>query len=234
MWIQHLIERITKIYEILVRSSLIDRNDIQISYEKFVQFAENIQKHLYQNWWTVANDLQPKKLLQKAFLKPNQFYLQVNFDPQIIIALSESLWWIRLNYEIPYSLIDVYNTRKTFREIREETNEFVRKYNRAIDSLQDKELCLFEERIRMIMKKLQSVFQGKINYLDENTFQEFIIEINRHIDQVRRISKLKISCFSSLVYQYDCVFQRNISQLLYEVCEYKSTTMDKYRFRKPL
>lgn len=61
---------------------------------------------------------------------------------------------------------------------------------RAIDSLQERELCLFEERIRMIMKKLQSVFQGKINYLDENIFRDFMLEISRHVDQVQRSSSI--------------------------------------------
>lgn len=130
MWIRHLIERVTRTYQSLLQSPLVDPNEIQITYDKFLNFAKNIQKRLYQTWWTVANDLQPKKLLQKAFLKPNHFYLQVSFDPQMIIALNESLWWIRLNYEIPYSLTDVYNTRRSFRQMREETSEFVRKYNK--------------------------------------------------------------------------------------------------------
>lgn len=55
---------------------------------------------------------------------------------------------------------------------------------RAIESLQGKEVCLFEERIRMIMKKLQPAFVGKVNYLDESSFEEFNRETNRTIDQV--------------------------------------------------
>jgi hypothetical protein len=130
MWIRHLIERSTKTYHYLTKSSLFEPMEIKFTYEKFLLFAQNIQKRLYQQWWTISSELQPKKLLQKSFLKENQYYLQVYFDPQIIIALNESLWWIRLNYEIPYSLTDVYNTRKSFRRMREETNEFVRKFNK--------------------------------------------------------------------------------------------------------
>ena len=58
---------------------------------------------------------------------------------------------------------------------------------RAINSLYDQELCLFEERIRAIFKKLQPGFIGKINYVDENIFHNFAIEANLVIDQVNSI-----------------------------------------------
>jgi len=130
MWIRHLIERLTKNYHYLIKSSLVESMEMKFAYEKFLVFAQNIQQRLYQEWWTISSELQPKKFLEKSFLKENQFNLHVYFDPQIIMALNESLWWIRLNYEIPYSLTDVYNTRKSFRRMREETNEFVRKFNK--------------------------------------------------------------------------------------------------------
>jgi hypothetical protein len=130
MWIRNLIERITKNYKFLIKSSLIDKTEIKFSYEKFLLFANNTQKRFYQEWWTIASELQPKKLLEKSFLKENNYFIHVYFDPKIIIVLNESLWWIRLNYEIPYSLTDVYNTRKTFRQMREETIGFIRKYNK--------------------------------------------------------------------------------------------------------
>ena len=137
MWIRNLIERITKNYSFLTNSSNllnpIQKSELKLTYEKFLLFADNIQKRIYQQWWTVASELQPKKLLQKAFLTENhekKYLIDVFFDPQIILALNESLWWIRLNYEIPYSLTDVYNTRKSFRQMREETNGFIRKLNK--------------------------------------------------------------------------------------------------------
>lgn len=130
MWIGHLIERITKTYQILMNFSLIDHNDLKIIYEKFLSYALNIEKRLYHDWWNLANNLQPKKLLQKAFIKENKYFLNISFDSKIIIILNESLWWTRLNYDIPYSLTDVYNTRKLLRQMREETNEFIRKYNK--------------------------------------------------------------------------------------------------------
>ena len=61
---------------------------------------------------------------------------------------------------------------------------FKRGLFRAIDSLHDQELCLFEERIRIIFKKLQPAFIGKVTYTDENTFHDFAFEANRIIDQV--------------------------------------------------
>jgi hypothetical protein len=130
MWIRHLIEHISKTYHLLTH---LPKTDIKIAYEKFVSFANNTQKRLYQEWWIISNDLQPKKLLQKAFLKENltkKYLIDVYFDPQIIIALNESLWWIRLNYEIPYSLTDVYKTKQIFRQMREETNGFIGKFNK--------------------------------------------------------------------------------------------------------
>jgi hypothetical protein len=130
MWIRHLIERITKNYHFLSQSHLIKKTEIKFAYENFLSFAENTQKRLYQDWWTKSSELQPKKLLQKAFLTENKSFLTVYFDPQILLALNESLWWMRLKYEIPYSLTDVYNTRKSFRQMREETNRFVRKFNK--------------------------------------------------------------------------------------------------------
>ncbi|CAF4640561.1 unnamed protein product [Rotaria sp. Silwood1] len=191
MWIHNLIQRVTKNYYLLNESSnlpyVIQKNEIKLAYEKLLIFADNTEKRIYQEWWTISSDLQPKKLLLKPFLKENNekiYLIDVYFDPQIIIALNESLWWIRLSYEIPYSLTDVYNTRKSFRQMREETNGFIRKFDKAIDSLNDQELCLFEERIRMILKKLQPGFVGKVNYVEENTFHDFALEANRIIDQL--------------------------------------------------
>ena len=112
---------------------VVQKNDIKLAYEKLILFADHIEKRIYQEWWTMANQLQPKKLLQKPFLKENKnkiYLIDVYYDPQIIISLSESLWWIRLNYEIPYSLTDVYNTRKSFRQMREETSSFIQKFNK--------------------------------------------------------------------------------------------------------
>lgn len=57
-------------------------------------------------------------------------------------------------------------------------------FSRAIESLDENELCLFEEQIGIIFKKLQPAFIGKINYIDENIFHDFAIEANRSIDQV--------------------------------------------------
>jgi lipopolysaccharide export LptBFGC system permease protein LptF len=134
MWIRHLIEHISKTYHLINKSlNLIPKTEIKIAYEKLLSFADNTQKSLYHQWWTIANDLQPKKLLQQSFLKENnskKYFINVYFDPQIIVALNESLWWLRLNYEIPYSLTDVYKTRKNFRQMREETNGFIRKFNK--------------------------------------------------------------------------------------------------------
>ncbi|CAF2418248.1 unnamed protein product [Rotaria sp. Silwood2] len=191
MWIHNLIERITKNYRLINESSnlpyVIQKNEIKLAYDKLLIFADNIEKRIYQEWWTISSELQPKKLLLKPFLKENnekKYLIDVYFDPHIIIALNESLWWIRLHYEIPYSLTDVYNTRKSFRQMREETNGFIRKFDKAIDSLNDQEICLFEERIRMVLKKLQPGFLGKVNYIEEHTFHDFAIEANRIIDQL--------------------------------------------------
>lgn len=130
MWIRHLLEYLNQNYHSLVQLHLLESTEIENAYEKVRHFAQNIQQRLYQQWWAEASELQPKRLLQKAFLKANQSLLEVYFDPQILIAISESLWWIRMKYEIPYSLTDVYSTRRSFRQMREETNEFVRKFNR--------------------------------------------------------------------------------------------------------
>lgn len=137
MWIQSLIERITKIYNLLNQSVnlplILQKNEIKLAYDKLILFAKGIQKRTYQEWWTQSNELQPKKLLQKPFLKENhekKYFINVYFDPQITIALSESLWWIRLNYEIPYSLTDVYNTRKSYRQMKEEMYGLIWKFNK--------------------------------------------------------------------------------------------------------
>ena len=137
MWIRNLVERLHQDYHRFVESSdLLEStqiHDLRLVYDKFVTLAENTQKRIYQEWWSRASELQPRKLLQKPFLKENQqnkHLIDVYFDPQILIALNESLWWIRMKFEIPFSLTDVYNTRKSFRQMREETNEFIRKFNK--------------------------------------------------------------------------------------------------------
>lgn len=137
MWIRNLIDCLHQDYHRLVESSdLLEPtqiSDLKLAYDKFMALTENIQKRIYQEWWSLASELQPRKLLQKPFLKENhqnKHLIDVYFDPQILIALNESLWWIRMKFEIPFSLTDVYNTRKSFRQMREETNEFIRKFNK--------------------------------------------------------------------------------------------------------
>ncbi|CAF0769681.1 unnamed protein product [Adineta ricciae] len=191
MWIRDQIEWITRTYNLLQQASnlpyLVQQNEVKLAYEKFIIFAESSTKRIYQEWWSMANELQPKKLLQKPFLKENQerkYFIDVFFDPQIIFALNESLWWIRLHYEIPYSLTDVYNIRKSFRQMTEETYEFIRKFNKTLSSLRGQESCLFEEHIRSVLKKLQPALLGKVNYTDENAFHSFALEANRIINQL--------------------------------------------------
>ena len=137
MWIRSLVERINQDYARLSDSSsradAVETNELKSSYEKVVALADHVEKRIYQEWWTTATDLQPRQLLQKPFLKEHptsKYRIDVYFDPQIIVALSESLWWMRLKYDIPYSLTDVYNTRKSFRQMREETTGFIRRFNK--------------------------------------------------------------------------------------------------------
>ena len=137
MWIRQLIERVKFDYRRLFESAEFfdenQKNELKSTFEKLVLLGENVQQRIYRDWWTVANDLQPKKLLQKPFLKENEekkHVIDVFFDPQILIALNESLWWIRMRFEIPFSLNDVYNTRRTFRQMREEATGFIRKFNK--------------------------------------------------------------------------------------------------------
>ena len=80
---------------------------------------------------------------------------------------------------------------------------------------------LFEERIRMIFKKLQPAFIGKVNYTDENLFEDFAVEANRNIDQVCSIAKSEdyIEIILIIVDQYDYIIQRELYQMLYEMCE---------------
>lgn len=137
MWIRNLIESITKNYKFLSQSLslpyVIQKTEIKTAYEKLLLFADKVKKRIYQNWWAVVNELHPKNLLKKPFLKlnnENKHIIDVYFDPRIILALNESLWWRRLDYEIPFSLTEVYNTRHSLRQMREETNGFIRKLNK--------------------------------------------------------------------------------------------------------
>jgi len=81
---------------------------------------------------------------------------------------------------------------------------------RAIYSLHGKELCLFEEQIRIIFKKLQPAFIGKVNFIDENIFHDFAFQANHSIDQLINI----ITSFKENYIQCSmkCV---KISQLLF-------------------
>ena len=237
MWIRHLLERLNHDYHSLIQLHLLEPTEIENVYEKLRHFAQSIQQRLYQQWWTEASELQPKRLLQKAFLKVNQSLLEVYFDPHILIALNESLWWIRLKYEIPYSLTDVYSTRRSFRQMREETNEFVRKFNRAVESLRGEEMCLFEERIRMIFKKLQPALTGKVNCNDEKIFQEFALEINRNIDQVGSIFPkifFRERILFIVVNRGGSLIQRELYPMLYKMSENQSTIVHRNQFRDDL
>ncbi|CAF1052735.1 unnamed protein product [Didymodactylos carnosus] len=196
-WIRNIVMRVEKDYNILVNSSshlsdVQQKLEAKLNYEKLIALAEDFKKRAHSDWWQATSDLLPRKLLQIPFLRRSQNHnsmIEVYFDSQIIVAINEVVHWNRLGYEIPYSLNDVYNAKDSYRQMREETYKFVRKFNQSIASLSQEESCLFQERIKIMLKKLQPAFVGKVTYMDENQFNDFIFDANRFNDQLTNLIK---------------------------------------------
>jgi hypothetical protein len=124
MRLRHLGQRLSTDYRRLVDlSDLLDaqqKHEMKTIYDTCRVLAASVEKRTYQSWFSVATELQPTKLLEKPFLKSNAVnkrMIEVFFDPQILLTLSESCCWSRMKYEIPYSLMDVYSKRKSLRHI---------------------------------------------------------------------------------------------------------------------
>ena len=165
-----------------------EKSKIENRREKVRRSVEEMETKIFQLWWNETTEIDAKQLLKKVFLKRNSkksSLIDVDFDREIIDALNESLVWSRMNFQIPFSLIEVYQTRRSLTKLREKTNEIVRKFNNSIRSLTDDEELLFEQRIENVFNKLQPAFEGKVTPNDRTKFEEFINKSNQIVDEVR-------------------------------------------------
>ena len=79
--------------------------------------------------------------------------LDINFDPYLLKLFTEINYWEILMFEIPHYAADVYQRREELRNLREHVMLVVRDYNRIITELNQNEIGLFKERIKVLDKK---------------------------------------------------------------------------------
>ncbi|XP_028810290.1 dynein heavy chain 2, axonemal isoform X2 [Denticeps clupeoides] len=98
--------------------------------------------------------------------------LDINFDKDLLLLLSEIDYWQRLKFEVPHYLEQVYQRQEDLRIMRENVLLVVCEYNRIITELSSKEKELFKERIRFLDKKMEPGF-SKLQWSSTGTSDFF-------------------------------------------------------------
>lgn len=112
--------------------------------------------------------------------------LDINFDHYLLKLFAEISYWELLMFEIPHYAADVYQRREELRTLRENVMLVVRDYNRVITELNQDELGLFRERIKVLDKKVQPGLT-RLNW-SQNSFSEFYIgDCRLHASKVMAI-----------------------------------------------
>ncbi|XP_075307002.1 dynein axonemal heavy chain 2 [Odontesthes bonariensis] len=165
-----------------------------------VQILDEIVRTNF-NEWSQKLDRQLLKKLEQPLLvrcKDTPAKLDINFDKYLLSLFSEIHYWVRLKYEIPHCVSDMYQSREDIRVLRERVLLLSRNYNRIFGMLSPDELGLFREQVYFIDKKIRPGL-SKLLWLTKVASNLFINDCLLHVDKVQltvdgyKVSNLSIS-----------------------------------------
>ncbi|KAM7541340.1 hypothetical protein Aperf_G00000036599 [Anoplocephala perfoliata] len=125
-------------------------------YEQICLSIEEMTRKVF-NDFTATIDVDPLKCLEVPILirssfKPDQ--LEATFPGSILSLINELEHWVTLGIEIPHYAAEAYRRKSELLHLREITLVMVREYNRIVSALSTEEKALFQERIKMLDKRI--------------------------------------------------------------------------------
>lgn len=117
-------------------------------------------------------------ILVRSSVRPDQ--LEATFPGSILSLINELEHWVALGIEIPHYAAEAYRRKSELRHLREITLVMVREYNRIVSVLSSEEKALFQERIKMLDKRIGPGFM-KIQWPVKSMVEFFVSDSRLHI-----------------------------------------------------
>ena len=191
-WARLLRRRVDRPYRVLKQTenmlNIGSGKETKAAYEQLVAALDEFVRKTF-NDWAVMVDRQSFKRLECPLMVRSALQrqlLDINFDHYLLKLFVEIAYWELLMFEIPHYAADVYQRREELRNLREHVMLVVRDYNRVITELNQDEIGLFKERIKVLDKKVQPGLT-RLNW-SQNSFSEFYIgDCRLHASKVMAI-----------------------------------------------
>ncbi|VDD80599.1 unnamed protein product [Mesocestoides corti] len=125
-------------------------------YNQICQSIEELTRKVFNDFMnTIESD--PLKCLEvpiltRSLIKTDQ--LETTFSGSILKLNNELDHWVRLGIEVPHYAAEAHRRKPELRHLREIVLVLVREYNRIINALNPEEKALFQERIKILDKKI--------------------------------------------------------------------------------
>ena len=162
--------------------------EIKASYIQLTTALDEFIRKVF-NEWALTVDRDSYKKLESPLMTRSELQknlLDMNFDPYLLKLFSEIQFWEILMFEIPHYAADVYQRRDELRSLRENVLLVVRDYNRIIQDLDEDEIGLFRERIKVLDKKVQPGL-SKLNWSNGTGSEYYITDCRAHASKVMQI-----------------------------------------------
>ena len=179
-WARILRRRVDRPYKVLENTQHMLKigsgKETKAAYEQLVAALDEFVRKTF-NDWAIMVDRQSFKRLECPLMVRSQVQrqlLDINFDHYLLKLFTEISYWEILMFEIPHYAADVYERREELRNLREHVMLVVRDYNRVITELNEDEIGLFKERIKVLDKKVHPGLT-RLNW-SQNSFSDFYIQ----------------------------------------------------------
>ena len=178
-WARLLRRRIDRSYEVLKAAThMVKTGSGEETKSAYTQLASALDEFIRKtfNEWAITVDRDSYKKLECPLMIRSEVQrqlLDINFDSYLLKLFAEINYWEILMFEIPHYAADVYQRREELRNLREHVMLVVRDYNRIITELNQDEIGLFKERIKVLDKKVQPGLT-KLTWA-VNSFSDFYI-----------------------------------------------------------
>lgn len=112
-------------------------------------------------------------ILVRNSIKPG--LIESSFPISVQKLVNELDYWLRLGVETPHYAAEAHRRKGELRYLREMVLLLVREYNRIMNTLNSEERALFQERIKILDKKINAAF-SKIQWPVRSMVEHFVSE----------------------------------------------------------
>ncbi|VDL84400.1 unnamed protein product [Schistocephalus solidus] len=151
------------------------------SYTQLCLGLEELTRKVFNDFQqTVESD--PLKCLEVPILIRNSLQpskIEQTFHASVLKLINELDYWVRLGVETPHYAAEAQRRKPELRALNEMVLVLVREYNRIMNALNPEEKALFQERIKMLDKKIAPGFT-KIQWPVKSMVEHFINDCRLH------------------------------------------------------